>query len=147
MLSRKNDDLKAGYLPDNWSQDVETMLGEVYQEYLQNGAKFRVIGMTFPDEVVLNVTFQSENEGLSTFSYQVSADLMGKNDPQKLWPKMIDSIGFVLDELFDQIKRGELIGYVTEWKKIEFQKEEFYFKITREDIELTLKANQLLAQS
>ena len=71
----------------------------------------------------------------------VSGDLNEKDDPKKTLDHILNSSSEFFDLIFNDQGQDE---FQPNWVKTDLKKGNFFFKITRENVELTLLANKLL---
>lgn len=146
MLSRK-EQLKPGILlPEEWRQKVENVLYSVYQEQCDDRHKtFQVHGITYPDEFYLAVGLLNQDQlEIAPVSYIISMDLDEKNnDPEKYLDGLIDSMGIFFDQYFADENWNE---FVSNWTEATYKKLKFFYKVSRENVALTIQAEALLNQ-
>ena len=148
MLSRKEQPRPAKHLPDEWAQKVKASLLELYAEKAkEEGKTFQVHGLIYPDEIFLAVSYANfEDASCSPVTYAASADLnradSGKN-LKKRFDLLIDSTGLFFEAVFHG---GSNDLYDSTWRKGELRRQTFYYRVTRENVALTLQANQLLGE-
>lgn len=73
----------------------------------------------------------------------ISMDLEEKEDPQKYLDTLIDSIGIFFDQYFADANWND---YQANWEEAEYKKLKFFYKISRENMALSIQAEQLLNQ-
>jgi hypothetical protein len=143
MFSRKVQTEKENLLPNSWSGPIVETLEKLYERQCkENKKRFSVYGFTYPDEIVLNVSLlDAESEYTLPITYSVSADLTKKDNLTVLVDKLIDSVGVFFDSYW---ANTEGIQYSTAWGEIESKGTTLFYKVTRENIEYSMKANELL---
>lgn len=142
MLSRKGHNERDKELPKEWSSKVLTVLEENYNAQLQvHEKKFEVYAFSFPDEVLIAVSLLSSvNQASNAVTYLASADLDATTKADKILNALVDSCGLFYDTYFESNDDF----YNSSWSEEEFQGINFYYKVTRENIGLTIQANKLL---
>lgn len=146
MLSRKEQDKAGILLPEPWRQKVENVLYSVYQEQCDARQKsFQVHGITYPNELYLAVGLLNQDQlEIAPVSYIVSMDLDDKNqDPEKYLDNLIDSMGIFFDSFFADENWNE---YVSNWTEASYKDLKFFYKVSRENVALTIQAEALLNQ-
>jgi hypothetical protein len=145
MLSRKPQTEKGITLPSQWTENVESALREVYAAQIEDqGKDFEVAGLTYPDELFLSASFlDPENQIEAPISFMISLDLTEKTNPQDMVKKLIDSIGVFYDGVFAQKDWSE---YVPNWTEANEKGIDFFYMVSRENVGLTIKANELLGE-
>lgn len=146
MLSRKEQTQAGILLPEAWRQKVENVLYSVYQEQCDNRQKsFQVHGLTYPNELYLAVGLLNQDQlEFAPVSYIVSMDLEEKNkDPEKYLDGLIDSMGVFFDSYFADENWND---YVSNWTEASYKDLKFFYKVSRENVALTIQAEALLNQ-
>lgn len=146
MLSRKEQQRPGTQMPDQWRNEVQELLSDLYRDNFDSEIKvFEVYGLTYPDEVMISVSFTDKNNPSSVpVTYQVSADLNEEVGPEKLIKTLVDSVGIFFDDFFTQGQSDSGIEYIARWQEANFKGLDIYYKVSRENIGLTLMANELL---
>ena len=145
MLARKEQKHSAIYLPQEWKDKVEALLNNIYAAQCErDGKTFQVYGLTYPDEVYLTVSYlDPKMETSIPVTYIISCDLEKQNEAQKLIDILVDSIGVFFDDYFS---KDEWNDYNPVWTESVFKKQKFFYQVNRENIALTIQADQLLNQ-
>ena len=145
MLTRKDQEKKGTVLPDSWKDKVRDLLLSVYGEKAESeGKTFDIHGFTYPDEVVVTVSYMdAQHEGVTPLTYHVSADLTKDMKSEKLLETIIDSIGVFFDHYFND---PENLEYYSRWQEADFKNQKLFYRVTRENVGLTLQANELLGE-
>ncbi|MCF8059464.1 MAG: hypothetical protein K9K67_09220 [Bacteriovoracaceae bacterium] len=146
MLSRKEQLKPGSILPAKWAEKVESVLYGVYKDQcVQQNKTFQVHGLTYPDELFLAVGLFNPKELLmAPVTYVISMDLDDKNqDPGKYLDTLIDSMGIFFDSYFAD---SDWNDYISNWTEAKYKDLEFQYKVSRENIALSIKAEALLNQ-
>ena len=145
MLSRKEQERMGIILPESWREKVESVLYGVYQKHCDNDKKgFQVFAITYPNELILTASYHDlEQLEAIPVTYVISMDLEEKEDPQKHLDTLIDSIGIFFDAYFADADWND---YQANWAEAEYKKLKFHYKISRENMALSIQAEQLLNQ-
>lgn len=145
MLSRKEQDQPGAEIPKQWCEKLTQVLNENYRNQTQStGKTFTAHALTYPNEVYLAVSLiEPAKEDLAPVTLSLSADLDEKSEPTKLLDQLVDSIAIFFDEYFSTSNWND---YNPIWNEFEHKKLNIHYKITRENVALTLEANRLLAQ-
>lgn len=141
MLSRKQQDVEGLSLPEEWTKEFTELLNSIYKdECNRQGKSFYVLGFTYPDEVVLGISFMDDKDMIAIpVTLVLSADLEEGQKPKKLLDTLIDSVGVFFDHHFQNEA-----DYNTKWTSETFKNVEIHYQVSRENILLTIKANELL---
>lgn len=143
MLSRLEHEVPALNLPDKWKNEVIELLETTYaHEVSDQSKKFEVYGQSFPKEILIMASLLDANDEMAApVSYLASANLDDKVNPEKLMSTLVDSVGVFFDEYF---QTKDWNDYTFDWVEATLDGTNFYFKTSRENIGLTMKANELL---
>jgi len=145
LLARKDQTKPGILLPDKWRDKVESVLYSVYQAQCdQAEKKFQVHGLTYPDELYLAVgILNPEKLEEAPATYIASLDLEKDQDPEKFLDTLIDSLGVFFDSYF---KDTDWNDYVANWTEASYKDLKFFYKISRENVALSIQAEILLNQ-
>src|SRR3990172_12110052 len=145
MHSRKNQNQELIKLPQDWLTNLGELLNSTYKDQCDKKNKsFLVLGHTFPNEFVLIVSFLDEKSlGSIPITLILSADLDEKNKSEELLEVLVEFIGMVFDQVFSQDEWDE---YNALWELEEVKEFKIHYIISRENILLTLKAEELLRE-
>ena len=153
MLARKPHTTPAQNFPPEWTQQTAQLLCQTYSELCQQTQReFDVHGQIYADEMLLMICLsQKNNQNGLPLSFFVSLDLPSTPAPQdseQLLNHLMDFSGTLLDEILPkwQTTDDPTTVYSPHWQEYQYQSDKYYFKITREDIALTLEANRLLTE-
>lgn len=143
MNNRKNEDKRGTVLPADWATQVRATLNQTYAPDCKKHSKsFDVHGETHPDELILAISFMNpEHPEFIPTTYVVSADLDGKAPAKKMLDALIDSAGVFFDHYF---ATPDWNNYFAEWTEAEVRGIEFFYIVNRENIRLSLLADQLI---
>ncbi|OFZ23864.1 MAG: hypothetical protein A2202_02315 [Bdellovibrionales bacterium RIFOXYA1_FULL_36_14] len=143
MLARKEQNSSGNPLPELWISEVLKLLNTAYSTQLKEMNYFlEFYGISYPDELFLAVSvINANNRSISPTSMCLSTDLTPKQDVKKILNTLVDTLGILLDNFFSTPDFQE---WQPTWLSETFKKTSFFYKITREDISLTIEANKLL---
>jgi len=146
LLSRKEQIKPGALLPAKWGEKVESVLFGVYKEQCDHQKKaFQVHGLTYPNELFLAVGLVNpEKLEMAPITYVISMDLDEKNqEPEKYLDTLIDSMGIFFDSYFADADWND---YVSNWTEAKYKELNFHYKVSRENIALSIQAEALLNQ-
>lgn len=149
MLSRKEHEITPVYLPKEWTDQVKQILLNVYGDRcIKDDKTFEVFALTYPTEAILFISYLDSDNNQSPITLSLSVDLVESNDSKKILDTLINIAGEYFDIYFSEEKNSESLwdGYVYEWEEEERNKLKFFYKISRENIALTIEANKLLEE-
>lgn len=142
MFSRKNQETEATLVPNQWLEDVLGLLHQTYKK--ERGQRFfEAYGEIYSNELVLIVSLLPEQIGEASLSLYLSTDLTQKDLPLELLKSMLDLSGNFLDDYFQDDQWSE---WEPNWQKTQYKKRDYFYKVTRENISLTLEAERLLKE-
>jgi len=145
MLARLEHAVEGADLPDEWKEELQDILESTYQDQrIAQNKNFFVYGKIYSNELLLIVSLYSKDDPTAIpTSCFLSADMQEKSPARKILNALVDATGIFLDSYFQDENWDE---YQVQWTKEETKKVSFYYKVTRENIPLTLEANELLKE-
>lgn len=151
MFSRLDHEIPAVYFPKDWAEGLKQILLNIYGEKcIQNEKTFEIYGFSYPTEALLIISYVGLDKFETPVSLFISSDLTDKTDTDKIMDNMFDSAGVFFDQYFsaEENNDSDVIwdDYVLDWEESEFSGEKLFYKVTRENISLTMEANALLGE-
>ena len=146
MLGRKKTSKAGKPLPLEWIEGLSRLLNETYKvECKQNGRYFDVFGKAYSEELLVIVSYLSEDdEYLAPISLFLSSDpdqITNEDKVKETQRNFIDIVGLFFDEIFaDQ----EWDQFEPMWQEVSHKNQNYFYKISRENINATLEADRLL---
>ena len=148
MFARKASSKTGKSIPQVWLESLARMLDETYADQNKKHDRyFDVYGQIYAEELLLVVSWLPEKD---TFSAPVTCFLSCEpeqmNDETKVkatQQSFIDVIGLFFDEVFATEDWAE---FEPNWQEVSYKHENYFFKISRENISLSLEANKLLGE-
>lgn len=144
MFSRKDTQFLLD-LPKEWSESITELLNTNYANYLtQSGKTFMVWGKLYHGELVVIASLL--NPSMETdipTTYFVSIDLSDGQDHTKYLDNLVDSIGDFYEIFFSD---PNWMDYLDHWVEEDYKGVNLFYKTNRENIALSIKAEQLLNQ-
>lgn len=150
MFRRVESDSKALIIPSEWTDKFKQTLLKIYgDKCLKDDKTFEIYAFTYPEEVLLIVSYLGLDQFVLPVTLFLSADLKADENPKNTLDILCDSVGIFYDHYFAVNENIDEIfdEYLYEWDKEEIKNIEVYFKVTRENVGLTLAANQLLGDN
>ncbi len=154
MFSRLEHDISAVLFPKDWAESLKQILLNIYgDKCLKDDKTFEVYGFSYPNEVVLIVSYTGLDKFIAPVTLFVSADLVKETETDKIMDTMFDSAGVFFDTYFATFDKNtenseEVIweDYVLDWEETDFSNQKLFYKITRENIGLSMQADLLLGE-
>lgn len=145
MLARNEQEKPGIPLPKEWSDKVEALLFNLYQTQSEAaGRTFQAHGFTYHNELWIAVGFiHPKSLDQAPITYIASADVVDKTKPEKLLHLLVDSVGLFFDNYFSN---PEGLEYYSAWQEGDIKEQKIYYKVSRENIELSIQADYLLNQ-
>jgi hypothetical protein len=149
MLARKEQTTMGTEFPQDWREEVTNLLKSTYlQNFKDDPRTFSVYAFSFPDEILLIVSFADDHGGDSSpITLFISVDIDEKTKVKPLLSKLIDASGVFFDQVFADASHEDPDFYQANWQEGENNTLKFFFKVSRENIKLTFEATKLLAES
>lgn len=147
MFRRVESESKALVIPSEWTNKFKQTLLKIYgDKCLKEDKTFEIYAFTYPEEVLLIVSYLGLDQNVLPVTLSLSADLKVNENPEKTLDILCDSVGIFFDHYFAAGEKEDEIfdEYAYEWDKETINNIDVYFKVTRENVGLTLAANQLL---
>lgn len=141
----KNSLVESGSsLPAEWTESFVKVLTETYFKQSEKDNRFfDVYGRIFDEEFLAIISYiHHDDQMASPISVFISHDHL---DDSKKMKEALDSLvnlaGHILDDIFSS---EDWNGFSPNWVENKFNKNTFFYKITRENISLTLQAEEFL---
>lgn len=147
MFSRLDHDTKAVLFPKEWAEGLKQILLNIYGERcIKDERTFEVFGFSYPNEVLLIISYVGLDKFESPVTLFLSSDLDLKTATDKIMNTMFDSAGVFFDSYFAKEETEDEIwdDYVLDWQDAEFGSDKIFYKVTRENVMLTMEANLIL---
>jgi hypothetical protein len=144
MFARLSHEESPVIFPKEWSENVKkTLLGIYGENCIKEDRTFEIFTFTYPTELLLIVSYTSLDKMISPITLFLSCNLEDKNDPKKSMNNLFDAVGVFFDSYF---ANNEEIWdeFIYEWQDADFGKQEIFYKVTRENIALSLEAESIL---
>lgn len=149
MFSRLDHDTPAVLFPKDWAQGLKQILLNIYGEKcLKDDKSFEVFGFSYPSEVLMIVSYVGLDKFVSPITLFLSADLNENTKTDDIINDMFDSVGVFFDSYFAKSENIDEIWdeYVHDWEETTFGNLHFFYKVTRENIGLSMEADLLLGK-
>ena len=144
MFSRKEREKLGSPLPDKWISEVSSLFKDVYGvELSRHSRRFFIAALAYPDELWAAFSLVPHGSGGLPVTYAVSVDLGPQSEPKKVLDSLLDGAGVFFDGYFGA-DGGESGGYEPDWIEAEHRGRRFFYRVTREDVALSLQAEALL---
>lgn len=133
-------------IPNEWTEQVTKTLTEVYHEHSERDNRFfDVYGEIGDKEFVVIISYiHHADQMTSPISLFISHDVL---DDSKQFEKALKDLIDLAGEIFDDIlSKDEWSEYISNWTENKYKNSLFHYKITRENISLTLQAEEILSK-
>ena len=148
MFARLDHDIPAVIFPKEWAAELKQVMLNIYGEQcIAEEKTFEVFGFSYPNEVLVIISYTGLDKFETPITLFISADLAESTDSKKLVDSMFDSAGLFFDSYFAQahdLEEEIWDEYVLDWEEANFGNEKIFYKVTRENVALTMEANLLL---
>ena len=146
MLARKATSKNGKNLPSDWIESFARLLNETYKnECKENLCYFDVYGQIYDEELLIVASWISEKDQFSTpiscFLSCDSSHIQSEEKVKETQKNFIDLVGLFFDEIFSQ---EEWIDFMPSWQEVHHKNETYFYKLSRENVSITLEANRLL---
>jgi hypothetical protein len=149
MLLGKNRSSKAGKnIPQDWTEGLAVLLNDTYKSQCKTDSRyFDVYGQIFSEELLVVVSYLFEtNEADTPVALFLSCQTGQMDTPQKVKETQFaytDLAGLFFDEIFSQ---DDWSNFEPAWQEVDYKGQKYFYKITRENINLTIEADRLLGE-
>ena len=148
MFARKADSKNGKSIPEDWLLSLSILLNETYQDECEKKQRtFDVYGQIYKEELLLVVSWLSEkDEYIAPITCFLSCGPEQMNDEKKVKStqlNFIDVVGIFFDQVFASDDWSE---FEPNWQEVNYKDENYFFKLSRENVNLTLEANKLLGE-
>lgn len=145
-LGRYKDSLveSGSALPAEWTESLVKVLTETYfKQSEKDNCFFDVYGKVFDQEFIVIISYiHHEDQMASPISVFISHDNLEDSKKMKqALASLVDLAGHIFDDIFSI---ADWNGYIPNWTENKFKENTFFYKITRENISLTLQAEEIL---
>ena len=140
----KTENLAKAYLPEEWTEELNRTMTEAYYERSEkDDSFFDIYGEIYEKEFVVIISYVHHTDEMkSPISLFLSHDLVEDSKQFKIVLKnLVDLAGEIFDDIFSQ---ENWLDYIAAWTENKFRACDFHYKITRENISLTLQAEKFL---
>ena len=150
MCSRNNNQLSTpSPIPSEILNSINSLINETFEKSLNNkGLELETYGELYENEIILIFSLvQTKDKSLNTISLFISDDLTPETKIEKKINYLINSSS----EFFEILTSSSISDtdqiYSPRWQKTELEGDNFFYKISRENIKLTIEANKLLEKN
>lgn len=143
MFSRKYPDTTGTQLPQDWTDKARTALNTRFEAFKEQ-YEFFVYAEVLPDELVLITSAVKRDVLLSPITFFISVDISDQTSPKKstkILGEMMDITELFFEETFEDENWSD---YTPLWLETFAKEQNYFYKVTRENIYLTIEANKLL---
>lgn len=146
MFGRFDEETTYSYMPSEWQENLIKILTNTYADQIEKNEKlFDVIGLIYDKEFVVIVSYIDQKDySVAPISLFISHDHI--SDVAKMsqtLDRLADFVGEVFDDIFSTEDWND---YLDIWTENKYRDHLFHYKITRENVTLTLQANELLKE-
>ena len=130
-------------LPTDWIESFVGLLTETYFKQTEKDHRFfDVFGKIFEKEFVVILSYIHHDDHLATpITIFISHDTVDSKTTKTALEKIVNLSGHILDDIFS-IK--DWSDFVPTWTENKYEEHTFHYKITRENIGLSLQAEEIL---
>jgi hypothetical protein len=151
MLARRKSSKEGKPLPKDWQESLARLLNEAYKKECEKEARyFDVYGQIYPEELLLVVSWLSEKEqGVAPVTCFLSCEpdqMASEEKVRKTQADFIDLAGLFYDDIFSKADwdNEEISVFEPNWQEVCHKNQNYFYKLSRENINLTIEADKLL---
>lgn len=148
MFGRKASSKNGKSVPQDWLESLARLLNETYASECKKHARyFDVYGQIYAEELIVVVSWLSDKDALvapiTCFLSCEPGQMADANKVKSTQQNFIDVVGLFFDEIFSTEDWAE---FEPNWQEVNYKHENYFYKISRENINLTIEANKLLGE-
>jgi hypothetical protein len=131
-------------LPAEWTENLTRTLTDVYfQRSEKDNRFFNVYAEILEKEFVVIISYLHHNDQLvAPIALSISHDLVEDSKKFRVaLDNLVNFSGVIFDDIF---ATEDWLDYVSAWTESKSKSSTFYYKISRENISLTLQAEEIL---
>lgn len=151
MFSRLDHEVSPVLFPKEWSENVKTTLLSIYgDKCIKEDRTFDIFTFSYPTELLLIVSYTSLDKLIAPVTLFLSSNLEEKKDPKKTMDNLFDAVGVFFDSYFGAKRDDDAEiwdEFIYEWQETDFSKQQIFYKVTRENIALSLEAESILLKN
>jgi hypothetical protein len=147
MFARLDHEVTPVIFPKEWSENVKQTLLSLYgDKCIKDDRTFEIFTFTYPNELLLIISYTSLDKLVAPITLFLSSNLEEKKDPKKAMNVLFDAVGVFFDSFFaTRTSESDVWDeYIYEWQEADFAKQQIFYKVTRENIALSMEAEALL---
>ena len=132
-------------IPSEWFEELVKIFNENYFDRSEkDNCFFDAYGELSSKELVVAVSYVHHEDQLKApISVYISYEYtLGKTDTDKILEGTMQLFALIFDDIFAQDDWNE---YNSNWTENEYQGNKYHYKITRENISLSIQAEKILA--
>lgn len=131
-------------LPQQWTESFVAVLTQNYGEQSDKDESFfDVFGQIYDEEIVVVTSYVHQTDySVAPISIFLSFDTpKDSNAMSEALKELVDLVGHILEDIF---QTKDWNDYTLTWTPNQFKNHTFHYKITRENISLSLQAEEIL---
>lgn len=146
MLTRNKKSKNGKVIPQTWSEGVARLMNESYKSECKKQERyFDVYGQVYPEELLVIASWLSEKDPftapIAVFLTCEAEHINSEKKVKETQEHYVDLIGLFFDEIFSA---EDWDNFEPNWQEVTHKSQNYWYKITRENINATLEANKLL---
>jgi len=148
MLARTKKSKSGKVIPQDWSEGLSRLLNETYKRECKEQARyFDVYGQIYSEELLVIVSWLSEkDEYVAPIALFLSCEpdqMSSEKKVKETQENFVALAGLFFDEIFSSEEWNE---FEPSWQEVSHNNQNYWYKITRENINATLEADKLLGE-
>ena len=148
MFSRKDRNEAPSLIPAEILSPIKNLLTETFSSNLEkSNYKLDLYGEIYADEIIIifSLIDMNKSDG-NTISLFISDEYDQKSNLEEKINSIVNASSEFFEIIFSSSEEKLLEIYRPNWERTDLPKNNFYYKISRENIKLTIEANKLLGQ-
>jgi hypothetical protein len=148
MFARKASSKDGKSVPKDWIESFSRLLNESYKKQCEEHSRyFDVYGQIYQEELVIVVSWLPDQDisiaPITCFLSCGPDQIKNEKKVKETQSDFIDVVGLFFDEIFSSDEWSE---FEPNWQELTYKQQNYFFKLSRENINLTLEADKLLGE-
>ncbi|MBL7665270.1 MAG: hypothetical protein JNM93_09060 [Bacteriovoracaceae bacterium] len=146
MFSRKEHDINEGIdIPAEWQEEIVIILNQTFEaECVAQNKSFDLYGKIYNDELLIVASWVDNSDtSVLPVSCFLSVDITKETKTDKILDVLVDLAGAFFDEYFSN---KDWDDFEPNWQETKHKKDVIYYKVTRENVALSLEAENILKE-
>lgn len=144
MHSRIEHDNEGTPFSKELIEEISEILNFVYKDKCeQTNKEIEVYGKTYETELLIAISVLEKDDELAIPATYIASAEIGAQKQNKILDAIVDSAGIFIEQY---LTSSHWDGYIANWTEEEVKGVVIHYQVTRENVKLSIMADQLLNQ-